>query len=85
MLEKELAWANPIANKAQHRAWYVRKKLVAEPEELHAIAKRDLSVACKNWVAANACFTVVRAGLEAGVGTDKKQKVEAVTKSRFRS
>ncbi|MCB1707538.1 MAG: hypothetical protein KDI10_02230, partial [Halioglobus sp.] len=80
MLEKELAQAIKIAQKAHNRVEQLRKKLVAESEKLHARAKRELSVARKKRSITNARLAKARAALKARTTPDNQQKVEVLKK-----
>ena len=56
MLEKELAQATKMAQRANKQVEQLRKKLLSETEKAHAKAKRDLTAARNKHKTAAASF-----------------------------
>lgn len=78
MLEKELAQATAIAEKANKKVEQLRKKLVAESEKSHARIKRELTAARKKHGVANDRLKKARATLRKKASPTNQQKVESL-------
>ena len=78
MLEKELAQATKMAEKANNKVEQLRKKLVAESEKANVKLKRELGAARKKHNAANARLKKARASLRKKATPDNQKKVDAL-------
>ena len=78
MLEKELAHATAMAEKANKKVEQLRKKLVAESEKSHARVKRELSAARKKHSVANDRLKKARGTLRQKASPGNQQKVESL-------
>ena len=78
MLEKELAQATELAEKANKKVEQLRKKLVAESEKSHARIKRELSAARKKHSSANTRLKKAKAALRNKVTPANQQKVDGL-------
>jgi len=78
MLEKELAQATKLAQKANSRVEQLRKKMVNESHKTHARVKRDLLSARKRHTAASARLKRAQAALRRKATPDNHKKVEAL-------
>ena len=78
MLEKELAQATAMAEKANKKVEQLRKKLVAESEKSHARVKRELSAARKKHSVANDRLKKARGTLRQKASPGNQQKVESL-------
>lgn len=78
MLEKELAHATAMAEKANKKVEQLRKKLVAESEKSHARVKRELSAARKKHSVANDRLKKARGTLRQKASPGNLQKVESL-------
>ena len=78
MLEKELAQATKLAEKANKKVEQLRKKLVAESEKTHAKAKRELGAWRKKHKTSNTRLKKARGALRAKKTPENHKKVEAL-------
>ena len=80
MLEKELAQATNMAEKANKKVEQLRKKLLSESEKSNAKTKRELAAARKKHKTASTRLKKARAALRAKTTPDNQQKVDALLK-----
>ena len=81
MLEKELARATKMAEKANRQVDQLRKRLLAESEKTHASLKRELGAARKNYTAASARLKKARTKLRKRATPENQKKVDAAGKA----
>ena len=80
MLDKELAQATKMAEKANQKVEQLRKKLVSESEKASARAKRELSAARKKHGTASSRLKRAKAALRKQATPDNQKKVDALVK-----
>ena len=80
MLDKELAQATRLAEKASNKVEQLRRRLVSESEKAHARNKRELGAARKRHKTANARLKNARAALRKKTTPDNQDKVDALVK-----
>jgi colicin import membrane protein len=80
MLDKELAQAAKLAERANQKVEQLRKRLVSESEKSHAKLKRELGAARKHHTTANARLKKARADLRKKTTPANKKKVDALLK-----
>ena len=80
MLDKELAQATKMAEKANQKVEQLRKRLVSESEKASARAKRELSAARKKHGTASSRLKKAKAALRKQATPDNQQKVDALVK-----
>ena len=76
MLEKELAQAIELAEKANNKVEQLRRKLVSESEKEHARSKRALMAARKKYTLATARLNKARAALKSKATLANEKKVD---------
>ena len=76
MLEKELAQATRMAEKANQQVEKLRKRRVTESEKSHARLKRELGAARKRYSTANSRLKSARAALRKRATPANQKKVD---------
>ena len=80
MLEKELAQAALMAEKANAKVEQLRKKLLADSEKTHARLKRELGAARKRHKTATARMKSAKTAVRKKLTPDNQQKLDTLMK-----